>query len=214
MGTGRLREAPYQVRGVSEPGVPPGDGSGHPRSPPGAARRWRYPLLTDETCWLVTADFDKASWADDVLAFVGDLPGRGIPAAVERSRSGQWRARVVLLLSAGRRECRQEDGRAICSPRPCPDRHQLSMESYDRLFPNQDTLPAAGSATSSRSRSSMAPAGGQHRLRRRPPRASPGPVGVLDIGPADRSDHGRRIVREATRNRAGRRRAVERDDRR
>ena len=28
-----------------------------------------YPLLTDETCWLVAADFDKRSWTDDVLAF-------------------------------------------------------------------------------------------------------------------------------------------------
>jgi hypothetical protein len=29
-----------------------------------------YPLLRDETCWFLAADFDKESWLDDVAAFV------------------------------------------------------------------------------------------------------------------------------------------------
>jgi hypothetical protein len=48
-----------------------------------------YPLLADETCWLVAADFDKGSWADDVLAFAETCRRAGLPAVVERSRSGQ-----------------------------------------------------------------------------------------------------------------------------
>lgn len=47
-----------------------------------------YPLLTDETCWFLAADFDKASWADDVAAFVETCRRADLPAAVERSRSG------------------------------------------------------------------------------------------------------------------------------
>jgi hypothetical protein len=48
-----------------------------------------YPLLTDETCWFLAADFDKSSWADDVLAFAETCRTTGMPPAVERSRSGQ-----------------------------------------------------------------------------------------------------------------------------
>jgi hypothetical protein len=29
-----------------------------------------YPLLADETCWFLAADFDKTTWQDDVQAFL------------------------------------------------------------------------------------------------------------------------------------------------
>jgi hypothetical protein len=48
-----------------------------------------YPLLEDESCWLLAADFDKASWMDDVSAFVEASRSLGVPVAVERSRSGE-----------------------------------------------------------------------------------------------------------------------------
>ncbi|MFC1335146.1 MAG: restriction endonuclease subunit R, partial [gamma proteobacterium symbiont of Clathrolucina costata] len=47
-----------------------------------------YPLLKDETCWFLAADFDKESWVEDVAAFVDTCRDLGIPTAVERSRSG------------------------------------------------------------------------------------------------------------------------------
>ena len=47
-----------------------------------------YPLLEDDTCWFLAADFDEESWADDVAAFVETSRTVGFPAAVERSRSG------------------------------------------------------------------------------------------------------------------------------
>ena len=48
-----------------------------------------YPLLKDESCRFLAADFDKESWLDDVAAFVVDTcRAIGIPTAVERSRSG------------------------------------------------------------------------------------------------------------------------------
>jgi TOTE conflict system, Archaeo-Eukaryotic Primase domain len=58
-----------------------------------------YPLLTDETCWFRAADFDKTSWADDVAAFVETCRLAGLPAAVERSRSGNG-AHVWFFFSA------------------------------------------------------------------------------------------------------------------
>jgi hypothetical protein len=58
-----------------------------------------YPLLTDETCWFLAADFDKASWTDDVAAFTETSRAHGLPAAVERSRSGNG-AHVWFFFSA------------------------------------------------------------------------------------------------------------------
>ena len=29
-----------------------------------------YPLLPDETCWFLAADFDKEAWMDDVSAYL------------------------------------------------------------------------------------------------------------------------------------------------
>jgi hypothetical protein len=47
-----------------------------------------YPLLPDETCWFLAADFDKASWATDASAMIDTCQAKGVPAALERSRSG------------------------------------------------------------------------------------------------------------------------------
>jgi hypothetical protein len=47
-----------------------------------------YPLLLDETCWLLAADFDKATWQEDSLAFLTTCQNARIPAYLERSRSG------------------------------------------------------------------------------------------------------------------------------
>ena len=58
-----------------------------------------YPLLTDETCWFLAADFDKTSWTDDVAAFAETCRVNGLPAAVERSRSGNG-AHVWFFFSA------------------------------------------------------------------------------------------------------------------
>ena len=43
-----------------------------------------YPLLADETCWFLAADFDKKTWLDDALAFMETCKELDIPAALER----------------------------------------------------------------------------------------------------------------------------------
>ena len=47
-----------------------------------------YPLLLDETCFFLAADFDKATWEDDASAFCKPAGASIVPAALERSRSG------------------------------------------------------------------------------------------------------------------------------
>ena len=58
-----------------------------------------YPLLTDETCWFLAADFDKERWQDDALAFVDTARESGIHAYLERSRSGKGGHVWIFFLS-------------------------------------------------------------------------------------------------------------------
>jgi len=48
-----------------------------------------YPLLRDDTCRLLVCDFDGAGWTLDALAFLDAARCAAIPAALERSRSGE-----------------------------------------------------------------------------------------------------------------------------
>ena len=102
-----------------------------------------YPLLTDDTCWFLAADFDKTSWADDVAAFVETCRRADLPAAVERSRSGNG-AHVWFFFAAPVAAATARKMGCYLITETMTRRHQLSMESYDRLFPNQDTLPRGG----------------------------------------------------------------------
>ena len=102
-----------------------------------------YPLLTDETCWFLAADFDKTTWKDDVQAFLKTCAEWNIPAALERSRSGRGGHVWIFFdapLPAG---LARKLGAAILT-RTMERRHQLGLDSYDRFFPSQDTMPKGG----------------------------------------------------------------------
>src|SRR6266699_401537 len=47
-----------------------------------------YPMLQDETCFLLAVDFDKEGWREDAKAFRETCGCIDVPAALERSRSG------------------------------------------------------------------------------------------------------------------------------
>lgn len=48
-----------------------------------------YPMLLNETCFFLAADFDKSSWEEDACAFLKTCHQLNLPAALERSRSGK-----------------------------------------------------------------------------------------------------------------------------
>ena len=102
-----------------------------------------YPLLPDETCWFLAADFDKKSWLEDVAAFVETCALHGVPAAIERSRSGNGAHAWFFFASPVPAVVARKLGCFLITE-TMDRRHQLSMESYDRLFPNQDTMPKGG----------------------------------------------------------------------
>ena len=47
-----------------------------------------YAIREDDTCTFLAADFDKAAWSKDVLAYQKTARELGIDVAIERSRSG------------------------------------------------------------------------------------------------------------------------------
>ena len=100
-------------------------------------------MLKDETCWFLAADFDKESWLDDVAAFVETCQSLNIPTAVERSRSGNG-AHVWFFFNSPVPAVIARRMGCYLITETMAHHHKLAMGSYDRLFPNQDTLPRGG----------------------------------------------------------------------
>ena len=102
-----------------------------------------YPMLTDETCWFLAADFDKESWQDDALAFVETAGKSGVPAYLERSRSGNGGHVWIFFESPISAMMARKLGCFILT-QTMDRRHRIKLSSYDRFFPNQDTMPKGG----------------------------------------------------------------------
>jgi superfamily II DNA or RNA helicase len=102
-----------------------------------------YPLLADETCWLLAADFDKKSWQEDALAFVTTCQRLGVHAYLERSRSGNGGHVWMFFEHPTPAALARKLGCAILT-QTMERRHHLGLDSYDRFFPNQDTMPQGG----------------------------------------------------------------------
>jgi superfamily II DNA or RNA helicase len=102
-----------------------------------------YPMLPDETCWFLAADFDKKSWQQDVAAFRDTARAKGVPVATERSRSGNGaHAWIFFSEPVSAADARRLGSLLITATMErCPD---IGFDSYDRFFPSQDTMPAGG----------------------------------------------------------------------
>lgn len=102
-----------------------------------------YPLLPDDTCYFLAVDFDEADWREDVTAFAQSCRELGVPVALEISRSCNGaHAWIFFERNVPAYEARLL-GSAIIS-HTCERTRQLTLGSYDRLFPNQDSMPKGG----------------------------------------------------------------------
>jgi hypothetical protein len=102
-----------------------------------------YPLLADETCWLLAADFDKKTWLQDAAAFLETCRLRGVFAVLERSRSGNG-GHVWIFFSEPVPAAHARKLGALILTETMERHPEIGFESYDRFFPNQDTMPAGG----------------------------------------------------------------------
>ena len=102
-----------------------------------------YPLLQNNKSWFIAADFDELNWVDECRAFVKICDEYSLPAYLERSRSGKgghvwiffaepleaFRSRKIILTLL------EKSGIISIFDK---------NSSFDRLFPNQDTLSKKG----------------------------------------------------------------------
>jgi superfamily II DNA or RNA helicase len=102
-----------------------------------------YPLLPDDTCWFLAADFDKASWAEDANALLETCRVKGVPAALERSRSGNGGHIWIFFAEPVSARLARQLGSVLITE-TMERRPEIGFASYDRLFPNQDIMPLGG----------------------------------------------------------------------
>ena len=102
-----------------------------------------YPILPDNSCWFLAVDFDGKTWESDAKSYLDSCRAHQIEAALERSRSGNgghvWMFFSEPIPSSTARQLGTLLMTAALDRRP-----EIGFASYDRFFPNQDTMPAGG----------------------------------------------------------------------
>lgn len=105
-----------------------------------------YPLLEDDTCFFLSLDFDdkdsKKDIKSDVLAFVSVCNKYEVPIAIERSRSGNGMHVWMFFDTNIKAITARKLGSLLLSK--TMEISNISISSFDRMFPNQDTLPKGG----------------------------------------------------------------------
>jgi len=102
-----------------------------------------YPMLLDETCFFLAADFDKSHWREDAAAVLETCRRLHVDAALERSRSGNGGHVWLFFQEAIPAALARRLGTHILTE-TMEIRPDIGLDSYDRFFPNQDTLPQGG----------------------------------------------------------------------
>ena len=99
-----------------------------------------YPLMRGDTCKLLACDFDGGSWALDALAFLDQCHAAGVPAVLERSRSGDGAHVWVFFDHPVAATAARAMGMGLLR-QAMTTRAELDLASYDRFFPSQDFMP-------------------------------------------------------------------------
>ncbi len=102
-----------------------------------------YAMLQDETCFFLAVDFDDKDWQPDAMAFLETCRRLGVAAVLERSRSGNGGHIWIFFEEAIPATLARKLGSHILTE-TMEHRPEIGLNSYDRLFPNQDTLPRGG----------------------------------------------------------------------
>ncbi|NVN92082.1 MAG: DEAD/DEAH box helicase family protein [Desulfuromonadales bacterium] len=102
-----------------------------------------YPMLPDETCWFLAIDFDDGEWQKDISVLRDVCAEFTIPISVERSRSGNG-SHAWLFFERPIPACLARKFGTSLLTYTMQNRHEITFKSYDRFFPNQDTMPKGG----------------------------------------------------------------------
>jgi len=103
-----------------------------------------YPLMHGDSCRLVVCDLDGAGWQLDALAYLEACAVHGVPASLERSRSGDGGHLWTFFDTPVPASSARQLGAALLREAMAL-RAEIDLSSYDRLFPSQDFMPAGKS---------------------------------------------------------------------
>jgi hypothetical protein len=102
-----------------------------------------YPLLDGDRCWWLAADFDGPAALLDALNYLKAARALNVPAGLEISRSGTGAHTWIFFTAPVPAETARRLGSGLLREAMAL-RGQMSLASYDRLFPSQDVLPSGG----------------------------------------------------------------------
>lgn len=102
-----------------------------------------YPMMQDETCFFLAVDFDKTGWQEDATAYLLTCRMFDLPAVLERSRSGRGGHVWIFFQDALPAALARRLGSYLLTE-TMERRPDVGFDSYDRFFPNQDTMPKGG----------------------------------------------------------------------
>lgn len=106
-----------------------------------------YPMLDDETCYFLAFDFDdkkdENNIKEDVLAFASICDKYNVPISIEKSRSGKGVHVWIFFEDKIKALTARKLGSLLLS-KTMEIRDCLKIDSFDRMFPNQDYLPKGG----------------------------------------------------------------------
>jgi hypothetical protein len=105
----------------------------------GQAHIGLYPLLDGDRCCWLAADFDGPAALLDALNYVKAARALNVPTGLEVSRSGVGAHAWIFFTAAVPAETARRLGTGLLREAMAL-RGQMSLASYDRLFPSQDVL--------------------------------------------------------------------------
>jgi len=102
-----------------------------------------YPLLDDNTSYFIAADFDGADWQDKIIKFHSICVKYGLPAYIERSRSGNGGHAWIFFENKYPAYKSRSISINLLKEVAIIDQFEKD-DCFDRLFPNQDALSGKG----------------------------------------------------------------------
>jgi superfamily II DNA or RNA helicase len=102
-----------------------------------------YALRSDDSCIFLAADFDGDGWRENVISYKDAAWKTGVAVAIERSRSGNGAHAWIFFAEPVPAAMARRLG-TILLAKASALRPSMSLSAYDRLFPNQDTMPKGG----------------------------------------------------------------------
>lgn len=100
-----------------------------------------YPMLEDNTTYLIVMDFDSENAAEEAKAVVKVCRENGIDLLIERSQSGEG-IHLCLFFSEAIPASKARLFGQLILRHAMAEMNALKFSSFDRMIPMQDTLPS------------------------------------------------------------------------